>query len=233
MPGKPSRGLADVVAASTALSDIDGQAGRLFYRGYDINELAGCATFEEIAYLLQRGSPPSRAELDGYLGEIAAGRALGKLVVGSLPEVARSQEPMEALRSLVSLASADDPDKDSNEPGPNLRKAARLTAQQPVLVAAYEAARRGRPPSEPDPGLGLAANFLLQITGARPSERDARFFDTCLVLHADHTMNASTFAARGLRRDAVGHALGRGRRARHAQGPAARRRQRAGDAGAR
>ncbi len=196
MPGKPSRGLADVVAASTALSDIDGQAGRLFYRGYDINELAGSATFEEIAYLLQRGSPPSREELDGYVGEIAAGRALGKLVAGSLPEVARSQEPMEALRSMVSLASADDPDKDSNEPGPNLRKAARLTAQQPVLVAAYEAARRGRPPSEPDPGLGLAANFLLQITGARPSERDARFFDICLVLHADHTMNASTFAAR-------------------------------------
>jgi citrate synthase len=196
MPGKPSRGLADVVAASTALSDIDGQAGRLFYRGYDINELAGCATFEEIAYLLQRGSPPSRAELDGYLAEVAAGRALGKLVADSLPEVARSQEPMEALRSLVSLASADDPDSGSNEPGPNLRKAARLTAQQPVLVAAYEAARRGRPPGEPEPGLGLAANFLLQISGARPSERDARFLDTCLVLHADHTMNASTFAAR-------------------------------------
>jgi citrate synthase len=196
MPGKPSRGLADVVAASTALSDIDGQAGRLFYRGYDINQLAGSATFEEIAYLLQRGSPPTRAELDGYRAEIAAGRGLGKLAAGSLPEVARSQEPMEALRSLVSLASADDPDSGSNEPGPNLRKAARLTAQQPVLVAAYEAARRGRPTGEPDPELGLAANFLLQITGTRPSEREAAFFDTCLVLHADHTMNASTFAAR-------------------------------------
>jgi citrate synthase len=196
MPGKPSRGLADVVAASTALSDIDGQAGRLFYRGYDINQLADSATFEEIAYLLQRGSPPSRAELDGYRAEIAAGRALGKLVAGYLPEVARSQGPMEALRSLVSMASADDPDSGSNEPGPNLRKAARLTAQQPVLVAAYESARRGQPASEPDPGLGLAANFLLQITGTRPSEREARFLDTCLVLHADHTMNASTFAAR-------------------------------------
>jgi citrate synthase len=196
MPGNTSRGLADVVAASTALSDIDGQAGRLFYRGYDINELVDSATFEEIAYLLQRGSPPTREELNAYIGEIAAGRALGKLVAGSLPEVARSQEPMEALRSLVSLASADDPDKDSNEPGPNLRKAARLTAQQPVLVAAYESARRGRQSSEADPGLGLAANFLLQITGTRPSEQEARFFDTCLVLHADHTMNASTFAAR-------------------------------------
>ena len=196
MPGKPSTGLADIVAASTALSDIDGQAGRLFYRGYDINQLADSATFEEIAHLLQRGSPPSRAELDGYRDEIAAGRTLGKLVAGCLPEVTRSQEPMEALRSLVSLASADDPDSGSNEPGPNLRKAARLTAQQPVLVAAYESARQGQPAPEPDPGLGLAANFLLQITGSGPSEREARFFDTCLVLHADHTMNASTFAAR-------------------------------------
>jgi citrate synthase len=196
MPGKPSRGLADVVAASTALSDIDGQAGRLFYRGYDINELAGSATFEEIAYLLQRGSPPSRGQLDGYREEMAAGRTLGTLVTSSLAEVARNTEPMEALRSLVSLASADDPDAHSNEPAANIRKAARLTAQQPVLVAGYEAARRGRPPGEPDPGLGVAASFLLQITGAKPSEREAQFFDTCLVLHADHTMNASTFAAR-------------------------------------
>jgi citrate synthase len=196
MAEKPSKGLADVIAASTALSDIDGQAGRLFYRGYDISELAGAATFEEIAYLLQRGSPPSRGELAGYRGEIAAGRALGKLVTMSLPEVARSQEPMEALRSLVSLGSADDPDKDSNEPGPNMRKAARLTAQQPVLVAAYHAARQGRESVPPDPEASMAANFLLQITGTPPSDREAQILDTCLVLHADHTMNASTFAAR-------------------------------------
>ena len=196
MPEKPSRGLADVVAASTALSDIDGQAGLLFYRGYDINQLAGAATFEEIAWLLQRGAPPGRAELDGYLAEMAAARSLGTLVAGCLPAVARRQEPMEALRTLVSLASADDPDKDSNQRAANLRKAARLTAQQPVLIAAYESARRGRPVPEQDAGLGLAANFLLQITGTRPSEREAAFFDTCLVLHADHTMNASTFAAR-------------------------------------
>ena len=196
MAEKSSRGLADVVAASTALSDIDGRAGRLSYRGFDINQLAGAATFEEIAYLLQRGSPPTRAELDSYLAEMTAGRATGKLVTTCLPEVARSQGPMEALRTLVSLASADDPDSDSNDPLPNLRKAARLTAQQPVLVAAYAAVRRGSQGSEPDPGLGLAANFLLQISGRRPSEREAEIFDTCLVLHADHTMNASTFAAR-------------------------------------
>jgi len=196
MAEKPSRGLADVVAASTALSDIDGRAGRLFYRGYDIDQLAGCTSFEEIAYLLQCGHPPSRAELDGYLSEIAAGRALGALVSACLPQVARSQGPMESLRSLVSLASADDVDADSNEPAADLRKAARLTAQQPVLVASAAAVRAGRDLPEADPGLGLAANFLLQITGRPPAQREAQIFDTCLVLHADHTMNASTFAAR-------------------------------------
>ena len=196
MADKPSRGLADVVAASTALSDIDGQAGRLFYRGYDIHQLAGAATFEEIAYLLQRGAPPSQAELDSYRAELVHGRTLGKLVSATLAEISAAQGPMEALRSLVSLASADDPDKDSNAVAANTRKAARLTAQQPILVAAYHAARHGRDWLPPDPGLGLAANFLLQLRGTAPAERDAEILDTCLVLHADHTMNASTFAAR-------------------------------------
>lgn len=196
MADKPSKGLADVVAASTALSDIDGRAGRLFYRGYDIHQLAGAATFEEIGYLLQRGAPPSRAELDGYRAELVAGRTLGKLVSATLAEIAAAQGPMEALRSLVSLGSADDPDKDSNSAAANARKAARLTAQQPILVAAYHAARHGRDCPAPDPGLSLAANFLLQLRGAPPAERDAEILDTCLVLHADHTMNASTFAAR-------------------------------------
>jgi citrate synthase len=204
MAEKPSRGLADVVAASTALSDIDGRAGRLSYRGYDIHQLAGSdsgpdsgsATFEEIAYLLQRGAPPSRDELAGYRDELTAGRPVGALAAASLPAVARAQGPMAALRSLVSLAAADDPDAGSNEPGPNRRKAARLTAQQPILIAAFEAARTGRPAPPADPGLGLAANFLLQVTGRPPGPRAAEIFDTCLVLHADHTMNASTFAAR-------------------------------------
>jgi citrate synthase len=196
MADKPARGLADVVAASTALSDIDGQAGRLSYRGYDISELAGTASFEEVAYLLQRGSAPSRAQLAGYQAELADGRQLGSLVAADLAEIARRQPPMAALRSLVSLASADDPDAGSNAPHANQRKAARLTAQQAVLVAAYDAARNGRELPKPEPDLGVAANFLLQLTGSRPTERAAEMLDTCLVLHADHTMNASTFAAR-------------------------------------
>jgi citrate synthase len=196
MAEMPSRGLADVVAASTALSDIDGRAGRLSYRGYDINQLAGAATFEEIAYLLQRGGPAGAGELASYRAELASGRALGPLVSASVAAVSRGQQPMAALRSLVSLASADDPDADSNEPAANLRKAARLTAQQPVLVAAFEAIRSGRAAPDPDPDLALAAHFLLQVTGRPPAPRAAEIFDTCLVLHADHTMNASTFAAR-------------------------------------
>jgi citrate synthase len=191
-----ARGLADVVAAATALSDIDGRAGLLFYRGYDIHELAGSASFEEVAFLLQRGHAPDRGELDGYRAELAVGRQPGALAADDLPAIARHQRPMEALRSLVSLGSAGDPDAESNEPAANLRKAARLTAQQPVLIAAYHAARLGRDLPAADPSLGTAANFLLQLTGERPEPRTAGILDTCLVLHADHTMNASTFAAR-------------------------------------
>jgi citrate synthase len=196
MADAPSRGLADVVAAATALSDIDGRAGLLFYRGYDIHELAGNASFEEVAFLLQRGHAPDRGELDGYRAELTAGREPGALAADDLPAIARRQRPMEALRSLVSLGSADDPDAESNDPAANLRKAARLTAQQPVLIAAYHAARMGRDLPAVDPSLGTAANFLFQLTGKGPEPRAAEIFDTCLVLHADHTMNASTFAAR-------------------------------------
>src|SRR5580658_6981601 len=112
MADKPARGLADVVAASTALSDIDGQAGRLSYCGYDINELAGNASFEEIAFLLQRGAAPDTAELE-------AGRGIGRLAAADLAGIAASQQPMEALRSLVSLGSADDQDAASNESAAN------------------------------------------------------------------------------------------------------------------
>jgi citrate synthase len=196
MPVQPSKGLADVVAASTALSDIDGRAGRLSYRGFDINQLAGRASFEEVAYLLQCGTPPGRTELAGYREQIGAGRQVGPLAAAALPEISAKQGPMEALRTLVSLASADDPDSGSNAPQANARKAARLTAQQPVLVAGYAAARCGRALPVADPSLGIAASFLYQLTGTAPAERAAGILDVCLVLHADHTMNASTFAAR-------------------------------------
>jgi citrate synthase len=196
MADKPARGLADVVAASTALSDIDGKAGRLFYRGYDIHDLAGRITFEECVHLLQRGTLPNRRQLDEFTAELAANRDVGPTAEDLVPRLTASGTPMEALRSLISVLSVDDPDAGESSPEANQRKALRLVAQTPVLIAKYQAARSGGTPVQPDENLDLAANFLLQITGKRPSTREAEIFDECLVLHADHTMNASTFTAR-------------------------------------
>ena len=185
------------MAASTAISDIDGKAGRLSYRGYDIHDLAGRTSFEEVAHLLQRGTLPTAAQLENYLAELAHGRsALGSTVETVLPAIAGKCTPMEALRTLVSALSADDPDSADNSPAAGDRKAVRLVAQLPVLIARFHAARTGRVVPEADPRLGIAGNFLLQITGRPPDPIAVDAFDECLVLHADHTMNASTFAAR-------------------------------------
>jgi citrate synthase len=196
MADKSPRGLADVVAASTAISDIDGREGRLFYRGYDIHDVSGKVSFEECVHLLQRGRLPTRAELDTLTSELAAGREIGSTAESLLGYVVTSGTPMEALRTLVSALSVDDPDAGDSSIEASRRKATRLVAQMPVLVAKYEAARRGSTVPDPDPELGIAGNFLLQITGERPTDRAAEIFDECLVLHADHTMNASTFTAR-------------------------------------
>jgi citrate synthase len=191
MAGKPPEGLADVVVAATAISDVDRRTGRLCYRGFDVTDLAGTATFEEVACLLQRGAPPGRDDLAAFRADLAAGQALGPVTRASLDAVARAQPPMAALRSLVSLASADDPD--DHDPH---AAAARLTGRQAALVAALRAARDGAAAPEPDPGLGLAGNLLYQLTGTHPAPRAAEIFDACLVLHADHVMSAATFAAR-------------------------------------
>lgn len=196
MADKSPRGLADVVAASTAISDIDGREGRLFYRGYDIHDIAGRVSFEECVHLLQRGHLPNQSELDELTGELAAARDVGSTAESLLGYVVTAGTPMEALRTLVSALSVDDPDAGDSSIEASRRKATRLVAQMPVLVAKYEAARRGSSVPDPDPELGIAGNFLLQITGERPSDRAAEIFDECLVLHADHTMNASTFTAR-------------------------------------
>ncbi|MGH8773977.1 MAG: citrate/2-methylcitrate synthase [Jiangellaceae bacterium] len=196
MAGKSPRGLADVVAASTSISDIDGGEGRLFYRGYDIHDIAGRISFEECVHLLQRGGLPTQTELDALTAELLDGRTIGATAESLLPYVIGSGTPMEALRTLVSGLSVDDADAADSSPGANRRKATRLVAQMPVLVARFHAARTGATTPEPDPKLGIAANFLLQITGGHSSDRVAEIFDECLVLHADHTMNASTFTAR-------------------------------------
>lgn len=192
-----TKGLADVIAASTAISDIDGQAGVLAYRGYNIHELADHASFEEVAYLLQRGTLPTGGQLAAYRTELAEGQAaLGPSVDAVAPIITDHSSPMEALRTLVSVLSVDDADKDDNSPEANARKAVRLVGQMPVLVARYQAARTGTRLPDPEPGQGIAANFLRQIGGRTPDPVAVAALDRCLVLHADHTMNASTFAAR-------------------------------------
>ncbi|NED99546.1 citrate/2-methylcitrate synthase [Phytoactinopolyspora halotolerans] len=196
MADKSSRGLADVVAATTSISDIDGEQGRLFYRGYDIHDIAQRISFEECVHLLQRGILPNRQQLDSLTADLASDRRIGPTTEALLPHVFRSGTPMEALRTLVSSLSVDDPDAADSSLEADRRKATRLVAQMPILVARYEAARNGREVADLDPELGIAGNFLLQITGERPQHRAVEIFDACLVLHADHTMNASTFTAR-------------------------------------
>ncbi|MHB1800264.1 MAG: citrate/2-methylcitrate synthase, partial [Actinomycetes bacterium] len=136
------------------------------------------------------------AQLVEITGDLQGNRDLGQTAPALLGYVTRSGTPMEALRTLVSSLSVDDPDAADSSPAANERKALRLVAQMPVLVAHYHAARRGAEVPHPEEELGIAGNFLLQVTGTRPSSRAAEIFDECLVLHADHTMNASTFAAR-------------------------------------
>ena len=196
MAEKSPRGLADVVAATTSISDIDGRVGRLSYRGYDIHDIAGRISFEECVHLLQRGTLPTRKQLDELTAELNEDRSLGSTAESLLPYVVDGGTPMEALRTLVSALAVDDPDAEDSSPDANRRKATRLVAQMPVLVARFHAQRSGSTTPDPDPKLGIAGNFLLQIEGSHPGERVAEIFDECLVLHADHTMNASTFTAR-------------------------------------
>lgn len=197
MVERAAKGLADIVAASTAISDVNGKAGALTYRGYDIHQLAGRTSFEEVAHLLQRGTLPGRGDLEAYRAELAGARtALGPTIDAVLAAVADRSEPMAALRTLVSALSADDPDAADNSPAADRRKAARLVAQLPVLIARYRAARDGGTVPDPDPDLGVAGNFLWQLWGEPPDPRHVAMLDECLVLYADHTMNASTFAAR-------------------------------------
>jgi citrate synthase len=191
-------GLEDIVVATSDICFIDGREGRLIYRGYDIDDLVEHSTFEEVAYLLWYGSLPSRKELEAHRKALAAtaNRRLHPKLVAMLRQIPKKTTPMEVLRTGVSALSAFDPDAADNSREANLRKAIRLTAQMPTLVAAWERLRRGKAPIAPNPRLGLAANFLYMLAGKKPTELATRTFDVALTLHADHEFNASTFAAR-------------------------------------
>src|SRR5918997_1065065 len=191
----PGKGLEGVVAAETALSDIDGKEGRLSYVGYDIHDLVN-ATFEEICYLLHHLELPNADQLEDVRNQTAAEREPNEFAMELLPSLAETSAPMSMLRTAVSASSAKDPDGWDTSEDANYRKAIRLIAVFPTLVAYYDRMRKGADLVHPDTSLSQAANFLYMLKGDKADEEEARIFDVCLVLHADHTMNASTFAAR-------------------------------------
>jgi citrate synthase len=195
---KPKAGLEDVVAGESAICFLDGDRGVLAYQGYDIHDLADAergVTFEECCYLLWHGRLPTRAELGDLQTQLAAARILPEPILRAmkmLPPV----DGMDALRTLTSMLGHYDRDAAEKTPQANYRKAVRLTGQLASIVATWGRLAAGNGHIDPDPALGHAANFLYMLTGRRPNAMEARAFDVSLVLHADHELNASTFAAR-------------------------------------
>ena len=193
---KPAGGLEGVVAAKSEICFIDGTAGRLIYRGYDISDLVENTSFEEVAFLLWDGRLPNRAELTQLKKDLGAAAPLPEHVVTLLKAMPKQTQPMDALRTAVSALAATDPDLESNDPAANRRKAVRLTAQFPTVVATFHRLRNNEQPIAPDPAQSVAGNFLYMLNGKKPHDTLTRVMDAALVLHAEHGMNASTFAAR-------------------------------------
>src|SRR5881392_3717442 len=195
-PVTPAKGLDGIVAATTRLSDVRGDIGQLIYCGYDINELAGKVTFEEIIHLLHHDHLPNREELDELKGLLAAKRELPQGVVEIIKAFPKDAPPMHAIRTAVSALGCFDPEADNDSMDENRLKALRLIARIPMITAYFHRHRQGKSLLPPDPSMGEAANFLYLIDGEKPSEEKVNTLDLCYVLHADHGMNASTFSAR-------------------------------------
>ena len=188
-------GLEDVVATSSAICYLDGDRGVLAYCGYDIHDLAQSATFEEVCFLLWHRRLPTRVELGDLQSQLAAARPLKEPIIRlmrSLPPV----NGMDALRTVTSALAHYESDVDETSPAAQYRKAVRLTAQVGSIVATWGRLQAGGGPIAPDPAMGHASNFLYMLTGERPNSTAIRAFDIALTLHADHELNASTFAAR-------------------------------------
>ncbi|MFW5939782.1 MAG: citrate synthase [Halolamina sp.] len=198
MSGEVQKGLEGVVVAESQLSYIDGDAGRLIYRGHDIETLADQADYEEVLYLLWHGSLPSADELATFSDAMAEERAVSDHVLAALADLAAADEaPMAALRTAVSMLSSTDPEGDAG-PGDDdaaLRKGRRITAKIPTILAAYQRLRDGEEPLAPRDDLSHAANFLYMLTGEEPDPVAEETLDMALILHADHGLNASTFTS--------------------------------------
>ena len=190
------RGLEGVVAAETRLCDLDGAHGRLAYAGYDIDELARLATFEEVSYLLWHGELPKAAQLDGLTVQLTAAREVPRDVTQAFRLMPTQTDPMRALQAAVALLGMHDPDATDNSHAANVRKAVRLTAQVASVICAHHRIRSGQEPVAPAAGLGHAANFLYMLTGQRAGPAAVKAFDASLTLYAEHELNASTFTTR-------------------------------------
>ena len=190
------KGLEGVVAANSGICWIDGEAGVLSYRGIDIHELAVHSTFEETTCLLWNGILPSQLELREFQSQLTLARSLDVRIVDLLRSVPSSATPMEVLRTAVSALSFYDADEKDNSHDANVRKSYNLTAQIAMIVAIYDRLRKGKEVVPPDRSLNHAANFLWMLNGVKPSETATRTLDIALILHAEHELNASTFAAR-------------------------------------
>jgi len=191
-----ARGLEGVVALDSALCDIDGQKGELIYAGYDIRDLALETTFEEVAYLLWHGRLPNAGELSLLNEQLCAERMLPPMVMDLLVQTPEDANPMASLRTAVSMLALFDGEADDMSPEANLRKSIRLTARIPTIIAALDRVRKGKQPVAPRQKGSIAAEFLYMLNDEEPGEAAERTFDACLVLHAEHGLNASTFAGR-------------------------------------
>jgi citrate synthase len=189
-------GLEGVVAGTSAICFVDGERGRLIYRGYDAEVLAQQSTFEEVAYLLWHGDLPTRAALEGLKADLIQAGTLPAPALDILRRIPSDTQPMAVLRTGVSVAAHFDPDAADNSPAANARKAVRLAAQVPALVGAFHRIRTGATPLSPQASLSHAGNYLYMLHGTVPDPEVARALDMVLILHADHEFNASTFAAR-------------------------------------
>jgi citrate synthase len=197
-PASPSvsKGLEGIIAAHTRLSDVRGDIGQLIYCGYDINELAGKVSYEEVVHLLYHNHLPNAKELADLKAVLSGYRELPQGVIEMLTNLPKDCPPMHAIRTGVSALGCYDTTADDDNMDAQRRKALRLIAQIPVITAYFHRSRQGLPIVPPDPKLGEAANFLWMIDGEKPSVEKESTMDMCYVLHADHGMNASTFSAR-------------------------------------
>lgn len=191
-----AEGLKGVVIGKSEICFIDGKRGKLIYRGYDIHDLVKHSNFEEVVYLLWYGKLPTKKNFDDLYKSLVINRALSKEAISLLKSFPKKATPMEVLRTAISTLSLTDRSADDTSFESNVKKAINLTAKTATIIAAFDRIRNGKEPIEPNPNLNHAANFLYMLTGKVPDEMISRFFDICLILHADHELNASTFAAR-------------------------------------